>query len=272
MASEKSVRPVKRSKKNRRLSWLGGCIRSAWVVFFRTGIFVSGVALLSLLFIWGYHYVLESPHMMLTNIDIEGVDDSFKQELISGAGLTGNVSLLELSLGELKRIFETHPWICSARVERRFPHSLHVTVEKEIPVAVVLMDRLSYMNRKGRVFKAVDLDESLDFPVVTGVSTLAAESREQLRQAAHIIDCLKRQKAPWSVEGLSEIHVGAEGFVSLYFEHLDAEIKTVWTDVEGKIPGLERLVSHLRDNGKLGRVATIDLNQKDGAVVSMISG
>ncbi|MFO8090273.1 MAG: FtsQ-type POTRA domain-containing protein [Desulfatiglandaceae bacterium] len=272
MASEKSVSRVKKSKKNRRLSWLRGWIRRGWVVFIRTGIFVSGVAVLSLLFIWGYHYVLESPHMMLTNIDIEGVDENFKQELISGAGLTGNVSLLELSLGELKRIFETHPWICNARVERRFPHSLHVTVEKEVPVAVVLMDRVFYMNTKGRIFKAVDLYESLDFPVVTGVSTLAGEAREQLRQAAHIIDCLGRREAPWSVEGLSEVHMGAEGYASLYFEHLDAEIKTAWRDLEGKIPGLERLVSHLRDDGKLGRVAAIDLNQKDGAVVSMISG
>jgi cell division protein FtsQ len=210
--------------------------------------------------------------MMLTDIDIEGVDEDFKQELISGAGLTRKVSLLELSLGELRRIFETHPWICSARVERRFPHSLHVTVEREVPVAVVLVDGLFYMNPKGRLFKAVDLDESLDFPVVTGVSALAAESREQLKQAAHIINALRRQEAPWSVEGLSEVHVGSEGYVSLYFEHLNAEIKTAWGDVGGKITGLDRLVSHLRENGKLGRVAAIDLNQKDGAVVSMISG
>jgi len=272
MASEKGIRRVKRSKKKQRIFRLRGWIRSVWTVFIRTGIFISGVAVLSLLFIWGYHYVLESPQMMLTEIDIEGVDGDFKQELISGAGLTGKVSLLELSLSELKRIFETHPWICSARVERRFPHSLHVMVEKEVPVAVVLMDGLFYMNPKGSLFKAVDLDESLDFPVVTGVSTLAVESREQLKQAAHIIDCLRRQESPWSVEGLSELYMGAEGSVSLYFEHLNAEIKTAWCDVEGKITGLDRLVSHLRENGKLGRVAAIDLNQKDGAVVSMISG
>jgi cell division protein FtsQ len=272
MPSEKRVRRVQRSKKIHGLSALRGWLRRAWVVFVRTGIFLSGLAILSLLFIWGYHYVLESPHMMLTDIHMEGVDEDFKQELISGAGLTGNVSLLELSLGGLKRIFETHPWVCRARVERRFPHSLFVTVEKETPVAVVLMDGLFYMNPKGRIFKAVDLAESLDFPVVTGVSTLAAESREQLKQAAHIIVSLGRQEDPWSVEGLSEIHMGAEGYVSLYFEHINAEIKTAWNDVEGKIPGLERLVSHLRENGRLGRVAAIDLNQKDGAVVSMISG
>ncbi|HDR14684.1 MAG TPA: FtsQ-type POTRA domain-containing protein [Desulfobacteraceae bacterium] len=272
MVSGRSVIRQKRVKKTDMPARLRGWIRRAWVVFIRTGVFVSGLAVLSLLFIWGYHYVLESPHMMLTDIDVEGVDEDMKMELISGAGLTGKVSLLELNLGELKRIIETHPWIGSARVERRFPHSLHVTVEKEVPVAVVLMDRLFYMNKTGRIFKPVDFDECPDFPVVTGVSTLSAESREQLRQAADVIECLGRQEPPWSVEGLSEVYMGAEDYVSLYFGHLDAEIRMAWSDVEGKIPGLKKLVSHLRENGRLGRVAAIDLNQENGAVVSMING
>jgi cell division protein FtsQ len=271
MAASKRIRRTWKAKKSRPRSFLKW-IRGTWTAVVRVGLFAAGLTALSLVFIWAYHYVLESPHMMLTDINIEGVDDNFKKELIAGAGLSGDVSLLELNLGELKRIFEAHPWIGSARVERRFPHSLHVAVEKEVPAAVVLMDRLFYMNTDGRIFKAVDLDESPDYPVITGVSMLAAESREQLRQAAHIVSCLQREEAPWSVEDLSEIYMGSEGYVSLYFEHLDAEIRTAWSEVDGKMPGLKRLVTHLREDGRLGRVAAIDLNQENGAVVSMING
>jgi len=254
-----------------RISRLRQRAARVWVFTARAAAVIGALGALSLLFVWGYHYVLTSPHMRLTEVRIDGVDDDFKEELLAGAGLTGNMSLLELNLGELKRLLEAHPWISRAGVERRFPHSLHISVHKEVPAAVVAMDGLFYMNPDGRVFKAVDITESLDHPFVTGVSMLAAESREQLRQAAHVISCIAREKPPWS-DGLSEIHMGRDGYVSLYFRHLNAEIRVAWSDVDGKMPALRRLVAHLRERGRLGRVAAIDLNQENGAVVSMTSG
>jgi cell division protein FtsQ len=267
-----SKQPKKTRSATRRPSRFRRRAARLWAFVVPAGAVIFGVGALSLFFVWSYHYVLESPHMMLTDINVEGVDDAFREELLIGAGLSGNVSLLALNLNELKRIFEAHPWVRQARVERRFPHSLHISLEKEIPVAVVVMDRLFYMNRRGEIFKAVDVGESPDFPVVTGVSMLAAESREQLRQAAYVVTCVERQTPPWSTEALSEVHMGVSGHVSLYYKHLNAEIRVASGDFEGKMSGLRQVVSHLRQSGRLGRVAAINLNQENGAVVSMISG
>ena len=267
-----SKRARKPGRKPSRVFALRGKGTGARALMLRTCAVISGLGALSLLFVWGYHYIVESRYLTLTDIQVEGVEEVLKVELLLGAGLTRNVSLLALNLHELKSIFEAHPWIRQARVERRFPHGLHITVEKEIPAAIVVTDRLFYMNTRGQIFKPVNIDDSLDFPVVTGVSTPAAESREQLRQAAHVIASVEREDPPWSAEALSEVHINPDGFVSLYFNHLNAEIRVAWSDVEGKMPGLRQVVSHLRKNGRLGRVAAIDLNQETGAVVSMTNG
>lgn len=244
----------------------------AWLLILRTGAVLCGIGVLSLLFVWGYHYAVESPHLMLTDIQVNGADEPLRGELLLSTGLAGNVSLLALNLNQLRKTVEAHPWVSRAQVERRFPRSLHITVEKEIPAAVVVLDRLFYMNAGGQIFKPLDMYDPADFPFVTGVSKLAAESRDQLRQAALVIAAVAREEPPWSQEDLSEIHMRGDGRVSLYYKHLNAEIRMAWNGVEGNMAGLKKVVSHLRMNGRLGRVAAIDFNQENGAVVSMKSG
>lgn len=274
MTEKKAVsgRARKPGKKPWRTMSLRSRAAGAWSLILRTGAVLCGIGVLSLLFVWGYHYAVESPHLILTDIQVNGVDEPLRGELLLSTGLAGNVSLLSLNLNQLRKTVEAHPWVSHAQVERRFPHSLHITVEKEIPAAVVVLDRLFYMNVAGQIFKTLDMYDPVDFPFVTGVSKLAAESRDQLRQAAHVIAAVAREEPPWSLEGLSEIHMGGDGRVSLYYRHLNAEIRMAWNGVEGNMSGLKKVVSHLRMNGRLGRVAAIDFNQENGAVVSMKSG
>lgn len=275
MMAEKTTvsrRPGKSGGKPRRSKRPGSGAAGAWALILRAWAFICGIGALSLFFVWGYHYVVESPYLMLTDIRINGVEETLSGELLLSTGLAGNVSLLALNLKQLRKTIETHPWVSHAQVERRFPHSLHITVEKETPVAVVVLDRLFYMNGRGRIFKTVDMHDQVDFPFVTGVSSLAAESRDQLRRAAYVIASVAGEEPPWSLESLSEIHLGEDGQVSLYYRHLNAEIRMAWNGVEGNMPGLRRVVSHLRMNGRLGRVAAIDFNQENGAVISMRSG
>ena len=66
------------------------------------------VAIVSFSFVSGYHYLLRSPYIELEEVDIQGVEEGIKKELIRLSDLNSGVSLLALNLNELKQKMEKH--------------------------------------------------------------------------------------------------------------------------------------------------------------------
>lgn len=234
---------------------------------------VAGIAVISLSFVFLYYYLLSSPYMKLKQVDMEGVDGKIRQELIQICGLTPDLSLLELNLNELRQKMETHPWIRSVKLIRRFPHTLIVQAEKESPSALVLLKQVSYMNYRGEIFTQVKDWEDMDFPIITGVSGKDPKAlKEKLEMASLILKALKPEKGLWSLNKLSEIHVNRDGLFSIYFNHMNAEIKLMSCDLRSKMDGLKKVTEHLRITGRIHQVTSINLNHVDGALVSFKKG
>lgn len=225
-----------------------------------TGISISFLSL--------YHYLLSSPYMRLEEVKIEGVPEEIRDELIKRCGLDSDLSLLGLNLNELKQEMEEHPWVRSVRLERRFPNSLIVQAEREHPLAVVVMDKLYYINRWGDLFKEVQQSEGLDFPLITGIEREGSKRREQLKRALYVLGALESEKEPWSLNQLSEVHMDKGEIVSLYYNYVGAEIKLMWDNLGGKMDKLRRVVRHLSQTGRIAQVSNIDLTYRDGIVVS----
>ena len=225
-------------------------------------------AVISLFFLSFYDYLLTSPYMKLEKVEMQGVDVKIRSELIDSCGLNSDKGLLGLKLNELKKRMEEHPWVRSVRLERRFPSTLIVEAETESPVALVVVDGIHYMNQWGEVFKEVSGSDDIDLPVITGLSGLGPDTRGQLHRASRVIKVLKSENGPWSLRELSEIHLKEDGEISLYFNHLKAEIRSMWNDLGSKMEGLKRVAEHLNRSGKIKHVIHIDLNYADGAVVS----
>jgi cell division protein FtsQ len=234
---------------------------------------VTGIAVISLSFVFLYYYLLSSPYMKLKQVDMEGVDRKIRQELIETCNLNSDLSLLELNLNELRDKMEAHPWIRSAKLIRRFPHTLIVQAEKESPSALVLLEKLSYMNCWGEIFTQVKEWEDMDFPIITGVSEKDPKAlKEKLEMASLILKALEPEKGLWSSNRLSEIHVNRDGRLSIYFDHMNAEIKLMPCDLQSKIDGLKKVEEHLRSTGRIHQVTSINLNHVDGALVSFKKG
>jgi cell division protein FtsQ len=234
---------------------------------------VTGIAVISLSFVFLYYYLLSSPYMKLKQVNMEGVDRKIRQELIETCNLNSDLSLLELNLNGLREKMETHPWIRSAKLIRRFPHTLIVQAEKESPSALVLLEKVFYMNRWGEIFTQVKEWEDMDFPIITGVSEKDPKAlKEKLEMASLILKALEPEKGLWSSNRLSEIHVNRDGRLSIYFDHMNAEIKLMPCDLQSKIDGLKKVEEHLRSTGRIHQVTSINLNHVDGALVSFKKG
>jgi len=239
---------------------------------FRLFMLLLVIAAVSVCFLFLYHYFLTSPYMKLEQINMEGIDANFKQELIRSCGLNADQSLLALNLNKLKEEMETHPWVRSVKLERRFPHTLNVQVEREVPLALVLMDRIYYMNRWGSAFKEVEAGDGMDFPMITGDFIEGTETAEKLEKAARMIQALASEKGLWSLNELSEIHVGNDGGASLYFNHVAAEIKVACEDFTSQLEGLKKVAENLIHTGRIHQVSGINLCYAGGAVVSFREG
>lgn len=257
---------TKKKKKKNRFPILS-VIRWAAPVFLKGFVLLVMVVGTSVSLMYGYHYLIRSPHLKLEQVDIAGVDGEIKRELIAMCDLSPDQNLLFLNLNKLKQKMEEHPWVSSVKLDRRFPHTLFAQVEKHRPFALVVMDGIHYMNPQGEIFKEVNQSDEIDFPVITGISKQDYKAREQLQRAAHVMNILKLQKGPWSLVELSEIHVKDEE-ISLYFNHLAVEINVMCNDLSGKMNGLKKVTNHLQKTGQIHQVICIDLKSVDGAVVS----
>ncbi len=262
---------VKRKKKGGRIPLLG--------VFFRLGsgllkivFFLIFIALVSVSFLFFYNYFVQSPYMKLERIKAEGVDHKIRKEIILLSGLTSDMGLLSLNLEEVRKKMEQHPWVRSVKLERRFPHTLIVYAEKEVPCALLVSEGIYYVNRWGEVFKEVSGADEMDFPVITGLSKRGPERQNQLRGALQVMQVLDNQESQWSLEALSEIHIGPDNMVSLYFNHLGAVVRLAWCELDRKMTELKKVAAHLTQTGRLDEVTRIDLNYENGAVVSFKEG
>ena len=185
---------------------------------FKLSCLLGLLAVLSLLFLSVYQYLLTSPHIRLEQVVIEGVDQELKPELAKMAQLSTQTSLLAIRLNDVKKKMEKHPWIQTIRVERRFPHTLVIQAKKEESLAIVVLNgRLHYMNPSGKIFVKADEKGDVDFPLITGISTTGRAKERQLKLAAQILKGLEREKGACSLEELSEIHIEEKGRTSLYF-------------------------------------------------------
>ena len=247
---------------------VAGIIRNIGSGVLKVFLFLSVLTAISLTFVTLYNYLLTSPYMKLAHVEIRGVDKDMRNELLQMGGLTLEQGLLSLKLEVLKKEMEKHPWVRTATVERRFPDTLIVEVQKEEPVMLVLLDQFFYMNRQGRLFKPVSRDEEMDFPILTGLSKTDPDQKGKLDQTAHVLNVLKAQEDRWSLQNLSEIHLNKNGGISLYFNHIRAAIRISRNNLARNMEELKQVAKHLSKSGKINLVTQIDLNHVDGAIVS----
>jgi cell division septal protein FtsQ len=182
------------------------------------------------------------------------------------------VSLLALNLRALKQRLEKHPWVRSVQLERRFPHTLLIRVEKQEPRAILLSDDMYYLNRYGEAFKKVGPSEDSDFPLVTGLLAKGDRMRGGQEEVARVMEGLREEKTPWSLADLAEIHIEDENHFTLYFEHMDAGIRVNGTALRIEVQELRRVVAHLARSGRIENVSSIDFGYTGGAVVSFRKG
>ncbi len=275
MAKKRKSALKNKAEKRKKRRPLAGIWRTVTVIaafFLRFSVFGIALILISLVFVLLYDYMLTSPYIRLEKIVVTGVDGAMKNEILERAELGPDSSLLGIDLGKLKSTLEQDPWIQSVRLEKQFPHTLIIHAAKEEPWAVAAMGELYYVNRSGEIFVEVERGKKLDFPVITGLREEAEIQGEQLLWATHVLKVLESERRPWSYSDISEVHVKRHGEMLLYFNSLPVPVQVMASEMGRRMGDLKRVVEHLNETGRIPMVKKINLNYREGAVVSFKRG
>jgi cell division protein FtsQ len=160
-------------------------------------------------------WLVTTPYFALREVRIEGAAHRAREHYQAVAALEKGRNVLAIDLGEVRRRLLAEAWVEEAVVVRRLPGRIDVTVREREPLAVVALDEPYLVTAAGNVFKAVEADELVDRPVVTGLTTEAlsdasGRGRELLRRALDLAAEYERGKLAEAMP-LEEVHVESSG-------------------------------------------------------------
>ena len=195
-------------------------------------------------------------------VSILGENRLSQEEILALSDIQNGVSTFALDLELIGRKIEENSWVGSARVERIFPRQVNIVVTERVPVAIINLGYLYYLDQDGEVFKVLGRDDSFDYPVVTGFARdeLLQDpqlGREQLKQVVSLVDDLK-QRSSFNLAQVSEIHQEENGGLTLFTLSGGVKVKLGEGGFAEKLNRLERIYAELKP--RLEVLEYIDLN------------
>ena len=143
-----------------------------------------------------------SPYLALHRLVVTGVAASSVHSHIEEAGITQGVPMISIDAQSLHQVLLTDPWVRAVEVEKRWPHTVSVTVQERSPVAWVLA--ATGWHALSPDGTALDVDPQREMPHVTGLAgTVTDLSHPSLRPALGFLEHLRSDLL---AETVVEIH------------------------------------------------------------------
>jgi cell division protein FtsQ len=268
----------KRPQNSYRRNRVKGQSRKTWLRGLAWGFGLLSLAGICLGLVVGYHQLLTCNVFCIkdiNNIEIDGARRLTRSLLLEQSKVTSGASLLAIRPGQVERALMAHPWIAKAEVSRKWPNSLHITIQERDPVALVQFgEELLYMDRQGMIFKPLSPGDPHNFPVITGLNPeqfrrAAGDIPEVMAQVFQLMDVLKTTPAPLNLENISEIHVDLERGFTLYANGVGVALDLGLKDYSEKLPKFAQLWPVLVQKGLVTKVGRINLNYPRRALVTL---
>ena len=232
----------------------------------------GGITLLSLAVVICYELygvVVHTTFLRLDRIEINPLQRLKREDVIAMAGVKPGDDMLSMNLGRVGEQLMKNPWAEKVKVRRYFPYTLSIEFTEREPVAIVNMGYLYYLDKKGEVFKPLNGGDSLDYPVLTGISEEDMwkdpnGARDALQGALGLMGMLKG-RAGLSLADISEIHYDKGYGFTLFTMNGGVPVKLGSSGFEEKLARLARIYKELQ--AQLPTLEYIDLDYSDRIIV-----
>jgi len=235
---------------------------------------VLGVLVVAVVGIAGYEGYRFASRVKINLLQVEAIEVSklrhlTRDEVVDLTGVRPGDSMLGLRLRRIGEQLAKNPWIETVQVRRYFPHTLSIEVAEREPVAVMNMGFLYYMDAKGEVFKPLTQGDSLNFPVITGVTEeeLTRDpkgTKEMLAGAVALMDMLKKGSA-FTLADVSEIHIDKGFGLTLFTAAGGVPVRLGKDGFESKLIRFATVYGELK--AQMAAVEYIDCDYQDKIIV-----
>ncbi len=220
-----------------------------WLRHSVVGLGVLGA--LSLVAFGGWSMVQRSSYFNIRTIEVGETPHLDRARIAALVGLEGPVNLFRFDARGAEEALAAHPWVATARVEKRMPDRVEIHLSERVPAAVVAIGALYIVDADGQPFIRATPAEAAGLPLVTGLSREGfegqpAEARARVREAL----ALGRQyeRSPMAAaRPLSNVHVGDGGRLELMLGR--TRVVVGQGDLRGKLERLERIYETLTQRG-----------------------
>lgn len=217
-----------------------------------------------------YGFIGKTTFLRLERVEISGIKKLTRDEILSAASLKLGDDLLGLRLTRMGEQLTKNPWIASVRVRRNFPHSVFIDVQERQPIGVVSMGYLYYLDSSGDIFKPLQEGDSLDFPVITGLTEDdlirdPAGAKETLKGVVGLLQQLKKDRPGISIADISELHYDKGFGYTLFTMNKGLPIRLGTEGLSDKLDRLAKVYAMLLP--QIPTLEYIDLDYSDRIVV-----
>jgi cell division protein FtsQ len=156
-------------------------------------------------------FVRTSPVLTVRSIEVRGTINCRTESLLRAGQLQEGMNIFSVDSAAVAKKLRAHSWIRRAHVSRVVPDRIVVEVEEYVPVALINLEGLYYLDAEGEVFKRLQPGEALDLPILTGISREAyhADPERARRRILEALGTLERLKKQSCLAGrrVAEIHL-----------------------------------------------------------------
>lgn len=215
--------------------------------------------------------IFHSGYFGVAKVRVENLGRVSEEEIVALSDIRPGANIFDLQLEMIGRKIEENPWIASARVERVFPREVVITIRERVPKAVINLGYLYYLDAEGEIFKVLGSEDSIDFPVVTGIDrrTLLEnpdDCRRQLREAVALLAELAGRRV-FALDDVSELNIDPVDGLTLYTFSGGVPVRMGYNNFSSKLDRLERIYPELEP--RLPALKYIDLNVADRVIVKV---
>jgi cell division protein FtsQ len=210
-----------------------------------------------------HRYALTSPRFALAKLELSGAERFSGEDVkrLGGVAIGDNLFALDGRAVEAKLL--QNPWISSARVSRRLPSVLEVTItERKARAVAAIGDRLYLVSKQAEPFKELEAQDPVDLPVITGLKTenLGRDKRGELGRLGRALEVLSQYErlGMSRVHAAQEIHLGEGGAFTLTVGREGLVIHLGEKGLRQRLLMAERVVDETKRSAKLPGIVFAD--------------
>ena len=229
-------------KRGRRRGWVRGLV----AVVLGASLTVGAVE--------AFRWAKRSSLLAIVSVEVDGTERASSATIQRMSGITEGTNLLALDIDAARDRVLGHPWVADAAVRVVSIDSVRISITEHVPVALVALGNLYFVDAQGRFFKRLAPSENADVPVVTGLERASVESEDP--KALRLLASAIQLVSEWDVDAygeLAEVNVAQARGLTVVLVEDGLTVALGEGDWRSRLTRLAEVRSTLEDKGLTAR-------------------